>query len=186
MKKEIIFLTGNQDKIHSAQKVFADYTDTICLKTKKIKIPEIQSMEVQEVAENSVYTACKKLNRPVFKVDCGYYFVGLHGFPGALVKYFDKSISSNDLLRLLEGKSKKVVVRECLSYCEPGKNPVSFVEEIIAQIADRPQGKGGTIDKLIIYKGFNKPQAACEYNSVIEYWNKNLHHYEKLVHYLSR
>jgi len=55
------------------------------LKTQKINLPEIQSMDVQEVAEHFVKCACEKLGKPVFKVDCGYYLEGLNGFPGALV-----------------------------------------------------------------------------------------------------
>jgi len=185
VKKAIIFLTGNQDKINSAREVFKDYPEFV-LNTQKIDVPEIQSMDVREVAECFVKYACKKLNAPVFKVDCGYYFEGLNGFPGALVKYFDKNISSEDLVALLNGKSKKVTIRECLSYCEPGDIPISFTAELEATIAVKPEGKGGAIDKLIVYEGFDKPQAACDYDKIVAYWNEKLTHYRDFANYLRR
>jgi len=184
MKKEIIFLTGNQDKINSAREVFKDYPELV-LNTQKVDVPEIQSMDVCEVAEYSVRYACEKLNAPVFKVDCGYYFEGLNGFPGALVKYFDRSISSEDLVTLLNGKSKKVIVRECLSYCERGDNPVSFTAELEAVIAGKPEGEGGNIDRLIVYESFEKPQAACDYDKIVAYWNEKLTHYKDFAEYLT-
>ncbi len=184
MKKEITFLTGNKDKINSAGEVFKDYPSLV-LKIQDVDLPEIQSIDVKEVAEYYVKVACKKLNKPVFKTDCGYYFEGLNGFPGALVKYFDRNISSQDLLKLLENKSKKVIVRECLSYCEPGKVPVSFIAELQANIASKPKGNGGTIDKLIVYEGFKKPQAACDYDKIIAYWNARLTHYKDFANYLT-
>jgi len=185
MKKQIIFLTRNQDKINSAREAFKDYPELV-LKIRKIDVPEIQSMDVCEVAEYSVKCACAKLNLPVFKVDCGYYFEGLNGFPGALVKYFDRSISSEDLVNLLNGKSKKVTIKECLSYCEPGNDPVSFMSELEATVAAKPEGKGGAIDRLIVYEGFKKPQAACDYNEIVAYWNKKLTHYRDFANYFRR
>jgi len=184
MKKEITFLTGNQDKINSAREVFKNYPE-LTLNIQQIEIPEIQSMDVKEVAEYFVKCACKRLKVPVFKVDCGYYFQGLNGFPGALVKYLNISISSKDLIALLNGKSKKVTVRECLSYCEPGSDPISFIAELEAVISAKPEGKGNAIDRLIVYQGFEKPQAACDYNEVVAYWNKKLTHYRDFANYLT-
>jgi len=85
---------------------------------------------------------------------------------------------------VLNNKSKRVTVRECLSYCEPGNSPISFVAELEATIAAKPEGEGSTIDKLIIYDGFDKPQAAYNYNKIIAYWNQKLTHYKDFADYL--
>ncbi len=185
MKKKITFLTDNQDKINSAREVFKSYPELV-LKTQKIDLFEIQSTDVQKVAENFVKCACEKLGKPVFKVDCGYYFEGLNGFPGALVKYFDKSISSEDLVALLDNKSKRVTIRECLSYCEPSNSPISFIAELGATIAAKPEGEGGNINRLIVYEGFEKPQAACDYRKIVTYWNQKLTHYKDFANYLGK
>jgi len=185
MERKVVFLTGNQDKIKSAQEVFKEYPGFLLL-TQKIDVPEIQSLDVQEVAEYAVKWACEQLNEPVFKVDCGYYFEGLKGFPGALVKYFESTFSSEDILSLLGNKSRVVHVRECLSYCEPEREPASFVSQLEATIAQKPAGEGGSIDRLIVYKGFSRPQAACDYNQIVAYWNEHLTHYQKFADYLKK
>jgi len=183
MNKEIIFLTENKEKIDSARAVF-DLLPNITLKNVKLSLPEIQSMDVEEVVRYSVSEAVKILNAPVFKVDCGYYFEGLNNFPGALVKYFNQSFSTEDILKILEGKSRKVIIRECLAYAEPEKKIKTFVVQVTATIAETPMGDGGSIDRLVIYEGFDKPQAACDYNDIVKYWNKTLTHYKQLAEYL--
>lgn len=179
----ITFLTGNEDKINSAKAVFDNYPQ-IKLLNEKVETVEIQSLDVQEVAEYAVVEAANRLQKEVFKLDTGYYFKGLDGYPGALVKYFNKALTSSDILYLLEGKSKIVTIRECLSYCRPGGKPVSFTAELEASIVLVPQGEGGSIDRIIQYKGFRKPQAASEHEDIIKYWNQELDHYKRFAEYL--
>lgn len=182
---KLTYITGNQDKINSAKEVFSRYPN-IELVNQKIETPEIQSLDVKEVAEYSAKYAASKLNTPIMKMDCGYYLEALGGFPGPLVKYFQNAISSEDLLKLIEGKSRKVIVRECLSYCEPNKEPVSFVAEIEATMSPTPMGSGSVFDKLIVYDGFDLPQSACDYDRIVTYWNDHLDHYKRLADWLSK
>ncbi len=181
---EITFLTGNADKINSAKAVF-DQFPQIELLNEKVETVEIQSMDVQEVAEYAVVEAANRLGKGVFKLDSGYYFKGLNNYPGALVKYFNNALSSEDIIGLLRDKSKIVIVRECLSFCKPGGNPVSFIAELEAEIISEPQGEGGSIDKIIRYKGFEKPQAASNYDEIVKYWNSELDHYKQFAEYLT-
>ncbi len=182
-KIKITFLTGNKHKVASAKRVFDKYPQ-IELNVLKTQTVEIQSMNVEEVAKYTVWEAANRLKIPVFKMDSGYYFTGLNGFPGAFIKYFTQSLTSEDILRLLQGKSREVIVKESLAYCEPGKDPIAFAAQIIAKIGTKPMGQGSSIDKLIIYKGFDKPQAVCNYNKIVDYWNKHLDHYEKFAKWL--
>ena len=179
----ITFLTGNKSKIRSASRVFSKYPQ-IKLKTLKTHTVEIQSLDVEEVAKYAAWEAANRLGIPVFKMDAGYYFEALNGFPGAFIKYFNAALSPEDILKLLEGKSRKVVVKEALAYCEPGKHPVVFTAQVTAKIGTKPMGQGSSIDRLIIYEGFNKPQAACDKDKIIEYWNKHLDHYERFARWL--
>ncbi len=180
---EITFLTGNKDKINSAKRVFEKFPQ-VDIKFQKVETIEIQSMDVQEVAEFAVKEAVNRLNKSVFKVDTGYYFDGLNGYPGALVKFFDKYLTSEDILALLEGKSRNVCVRECLSFCEVGKEPISFVVDLNAKILNSPEGEGGSIDRIIQYEGFEHSQAASNYSDIVEYWSNKPNPYEQLAKYL--
>lgn len=180
---KITFLTGNEDKINSAIKAFEKFPQ-IDIEFQKVETIEIQSMDVKEVSEFAVKEVANRLNKSVFKVDTGYYFKGLNGYPGALVKFFNKALSSEDILTLLKGKSNDVCVKECLSFCEPGKDPVSFLVSLNAVILNSPEGEGGSIDRIIKYEGFEHSQAASDYSEIIKYWNKKLNHYERLANYL--
>ena len=79
---KITFLTGNEDKINSAIKAFEKFPQ-IDIEFQKVETIEIQSMDVKEVSEFAVKEVANRLNKSVFKVDTGYYFKGLNGYPGA-------------------------------------------------------------------------------------------------------
>ena len=88
---------------------------------------------------------------------------------------------------MLDGKSHKVTIRECISYCEPNSDPVSFVASIDAMIAEEPDGEeGSSIDKLIVYDGFCTTQAASNYDDIVKYWNDNLDHFTQFAEYMSK
>ncbi len=184
-KFKITFLTGNKFKIQSAKTAFKKYPE-IELLTLKTHTVEIQSLDVEEVAKYTVWEAANRLKIPVFKMDSGYYFTGLNGFPGPFIKYFVQSLTSEDILRLLQNKSKEVIIKESLAYCEPGQDPIAFTAEIKAQIAQKPMGQGSSVDRLIVYEGFDKPQAACNREEIIKYWNKHLNHYEQFAKWLMK
>lgn len=180
---QVTFLTGNQNKINSAKSAFSKYPE-IELVYEKTETIEIQSLDVQEVAEYAVIEASNRLGKNVFKLDVGYYFEALNGYPGAFIKYFDKVLSSEDFLYLIDGKSRKITIRECLSYCEPNGKPVSFVAELDASVALKPEGEGGSVDRIIKYDGFEGTQASSNYDDIVKYWNEKLDHYDRLAKYL--
>ncbi len=120
----------------------------------------------------------------VFKVDAGYYLDGLNGYPGALVKYFVQALTSKDILKLLQGKSREVRTRENLAFCKPGEEPVTFTSELTAHIASELEGIGCSLDRLIIYDGFRHAQAASDYKEVVRYWNAHLTPYRNFATWL--
>ena len=77
---QVTFLTGNQNKINSAKSAFSKYPE-IELVHEKTETIEIQSLDVQEVAEYAVIEASNRLGKNVFKLDVGYYFEALNGYP---------------------------------------------------------------------------------------------------------
>ena len=89
------------------------------------EVPEIQDPSSEEVAKWSAQWAANATNKPVAVTDAGYYITSLNGFPGSFIKYVNKWLTSDDLLRLMEGKEDRIVeVRESLAYCEPEREPI--------------------------------------------------------------
>ena len=180
----ITFITGNKDKIESAKKIFAKYPN-IQLLNQKIDTPEIQSMDVEKIALFSAEYASKLLNKTIMKLDCGYYIPALNNFPGPFVKYFQNSFTMDDFLSLMKRKKDRtIIIKESLALSTPGKISKVFTAEIKAKLAKVPRGEGGIFDRLVVYSGFDKPQAACNYQEIINYWNLHLDHYQKLAIYL--
>jgi XTP/dITP diphosphohydrolase len=180
----IIFVTGNKYKFSIAKKALIGLD--VKLLQRKIETPEIQSMDVCEIASFSAEWASAKLKKAVVVTDAGFYFVALNGFPGPLIKHVDKCFSADDYIRLMEGyKNRKVIVKECLAFSIPGKKTITFVSKTEGNIALRPCGKGiSSIDKVFIPKGYNRATAEMEMNEMLEFWKIKINCWQKLVGYL--
>lgn len=81
----LIFVTGNISKMQEASKVLK------CeLSQSNINLPELQSLDVEEVCIDKVKRAYEITKAPVIVEDTGLYIHKLNGFPGALIKFYEK------------------------------------------------------------------------------------------------
>ena len=96
--KTIVFVTGNPYKFEVAQKSFEN--SDINIVQQEIETPEIQSTDVKEIASYSAKWAAEKLGKPVVLTDAGYYIKTLNGFPGPFIKYINKWLTAEDVLKL--------------------------------------------------------------------------------------
>jgi XTP/dITP diphosphohydrolase len=144
----------------------------IVLKLARIEIPEIQSSVVEEIAEQSSIWASQHLNQPVAVTDTGFYIQALNGFPGPFVKFVNEWLSVEDYLNLMHGKEDRTVeIRECLAYCRPGEEPVSFCSSHLGQLATRPgRRKGTAIEQLVVPRGFSVPISEIPLEELVSYW----------------
>jgi XTP/dITP diphosphohydrolase len=182
---EVVCITGNKNKMAITQKVFSQYK--IDLKQENIETPEIQSFSTQEIAEYSAEYGANFLKKPVIKTDVGYYIEALNGFPGPFVKYICQWFSVDDLLKMAEiKKDRRVIIRETIAFCEPGKKAVSFTGEVKGKLALKPQGEGTIFDQLLILDGFNRPQGMLSKKDLLNYWDKNHGYYHDLAKYIAR
>ena len=129
-------------------------------------------------------------DKPVAVTDAGYYFEALNGFPGPFIKYINQWLASEDLLRLMKGKQNRiVVVKGCLAYCEPGKEPVTFLSEISGTIANKAvktQKEDSTsINEIFIPEGYDKVDTEIPREEMIKFWAKTKDYWKKLADYLS-
>lgn len=186
MTNKIYFVTGNIYKFQVAQKALEGTGNELI--QEKLETPEIQSTSVEEIASYSAKWAAEKTGKPVTVTDAGYYIETLNGFPGPFIKYINQWLTSEDLIKLMEGQTnRKVVVREGLAYCEPGEEPVVFIGESIGSVAPRPvitDKQGSTpINEIFIPDGYNKVETEISKDEMIEFWAKR-DPWKKLAQYL--
>lgn len=181
--KKVTFLTGNKGKWEIAKSIFADYG--IELLQDKIETPEIQTLSVEEVAKFSVSYAVEKTGLNVMVSDVGHYIPALGGFPGPFIKFINQTLTPEDVLALMQGKQdRRVILRECFAYAEPNQEPVTFISEQQALIANLPEGEGSTIDRLLILEGFDRPKGTYSSDVIFEHWKNSLGGYHDLAKHI--
>ncbi len=187
--KSLIFVTGNTYKFEVAKNSLRSMGyEAIQV---KLDTPEIQSMEVTEIASYSAKWAAEKLGKPVTLMDAGYYIEALNGFPGPFIKFINKWLNSEDLLKLMTGKTNRnITMKFCLAYCEPAKTAVTFLSEVhgtIAQKAFKSDKIGVTpIDEILIPEGFDKTDSQISREDMIKFWSKTESYWKELAEYLSK
>ena len=178
---KICYVTGNKGKIELAKLIFKD-TD-VEIEQIDIDVPEIQSLDTEEVAKYSAEYASKLLNKPVLKNDSGLYVKALNGFPGALAKYAEENIGAEGYCRMLEGKEKECYWTESLAYAYPGEEAVVFTSKSYGKIADTPrEGRGYPFDKIFIPENDDRTFSQMTLEEQLSYFNQDA--YFKILEYI--
>lgn len=170
MTKTLFYVTGNDIKFCIAKKVFQD--TGINLIQKSLDTPEIQSKRVEDIAVFSAKWASKELNQAVVVTDAGFYIEALNGFPGPFIKFVNEWFSADDYLNLMSRQTNRaIIVRDCLVYCHPNKEPIAFIGEYKGSIADKAGRKAKIpIEQLFIPEGYNKPISEMSPEAALAYW----------------
>ena len=98
--KKLYYATSNNWKFERAKDYFKKLG--VDIEQFDIEIPEIRSDSVSEVAKDKAIFAYKKLKKPVFVMDAGFFITALKGFPATNVKLAEKYLGSEGILKLME------------------------------------------------------------------------------------
>lgn len=148
----LTFVTGNKAKakqltLHLDRSVVHENLD----------VPEMQSLEVEEVATQKAQWAFERLGKPVLVEDTALAFNALGGLPGPLVKWFLVALENKGMTQLLAGYDDRSAVAEvCFAYCD-GSITKTFKNTVHGSIADSPRGEHGFgWDPIFIPEGHTK------------------------------
>lgn len=108
-----------------------------------LDLPEPQSLDPSEVVEAKVRTAFERLRRPVLVEDSGLEIAAWGGFPGALVKWLEKSAGLEAFTRMLDGFPDRGARAVCALACFDGKSVVTARGVADGSIAPAPRGASG-------------------------------------------
>jgi XTP/dITP diphosphohydrolase len=130
----VFFATNNFNKFNEARSILTEFG--IAAGMLRVKVLEIQSDSLEEIAKTSVKDAFNRCHLPVIVEDAGLFVDALKGFPGPYAAYVYKTISNPGLLKLMENvKDRKAIFRSVIAYYDGQSAPVCFEGEAAGRIA---------------------------------------------------
>ena len=131
------FVTGRSEKVEEAHRM--GYP----LECIALDLPEPQALDPGEIARVKVRAAYEKLNRPVVVDDSGLEVIAWGGFPGALVKWLEKSAGLATITRMLDPFPDRRARAVCVLACFDGEKLVAVRGVTEGEIALTPRGERG-------------------------------------------
>jgi non-canonical purine NTP pyrophosphatase (RdgB/HAM1 family) len=138
MLKEIHFATGNPGKLEELQDILPLPVHQIDL-----DLPEVQALAVADVVEAKAREAYRQTDGPVLIEDTGLHFEAWDGLPGALIKWFLKTVGNAGLCQMMEGWENRAATAITILGFFDGNAFHSFAGEIKGRIVETPRGDGG-------------------------------------------
>jgi XTP/dITP diphosphohydrolase len=144
-----VFVTSNPNKWQEAQRILGHAIERV-----DFELPEVQAETVAEVALAKVRAAYDRLKRPVIVEDAGVELLGLGGFPGPYIKYWEKLGGLASICRAADGLGDRRVRAVCaLGICSDAGSEV--VEgSVDGLLSLQPRGQAGFgWDAVFVPKG---------------------------------
>lgn len=146
----MLLITQNENKVREFEEILG-----FKIEFQSLDLEEIQEVEIEKVSEDKAKKAYQIVNEPVVVEDIGLFFDELNGLPGALIKWFEKRLSYNQICNLIQ-KNRGATAKICISYFN-GKELQQFLGEIRGSIALNPRGENGFgWDSIFIPEGYVK------------------------------
>ncbi|KAI8450532.1 inosine triphosphatase [Phakopsora pachyrhizi] len=141
MKLELVFVTGNPNKLKEVKKILELTGSSIRLISKDLDLPELQGPSTREISIEKVKSAVRLINGPCITEDTALCFKALNGLPGPYIKWFLKDVGLEGLNKMLQGFTNKEATALCtFSYIEgPGMEPIIFEGSTSGKIVE-PRG----------------------------------------------
>lgn len=148
----IYIATGNANKVREIQAILNTPVEQV-----EIDLSEIQAIDVEEVIEHKAREAYLRLGRPVLVEDTGLSIHAWNGLPGALVRWFLKTVGPAGICQMLDPfPDRTATAKTCLGLFDGAQARV-FTGQIDGAIAPSPRGEGGFgWDSIFIPAGSQK------------------------------
>ncbi|HEY4509499.1 MAG TPA: non-canonical purine NTP pyrophosphatase [Candidatus Paceibacterota bacterium] len=175
------FVTQNKNKLADARKLLPEFE----IEHIDFEVPEIQSLDLKEIAKKKLEYAYNKIKQPCFVMDASLSFDCLNGFPGPFIKWwFEKTVGAEKTCEI----AKLFNVFGCqwttvLGYFD-GKDTHFLEETIIGTLPTEPKGTNGYHwDTIFIPEGETKTFAEMSFEEKQSYapTKKLLHKLREIV-----
>ena len=133
----LVFVTSRAEKAAEAARL------GFSVERLDVDLPEPQALDPSEVVDAKARSAYALLERPVIVEDSGLAVRAWGGFPGALVRWLEKSAGVAAMAKMLDGFPDRSATAICaIAYCDGGE-VVSARGEVSGSIAPSPRGSQG-------------------------------------------
>jgi non-canonical purine NTP pyrophosphatase (RdgB/HAM1 family) len=138
MPDQLLFVSSNPGKAREVEAILG-----IPIERLDLDVPEIQALDVEEVARQKALTAFQHVGRPVVVEDTGLYIDALGGLPGALVRWFLGTVGPEGICALIPPSADRGArARTAVALCD-GESVEVLTGETRGEIAVSPRGVGG-------------------------------------------
>lgn len=164
MTRELVFVTGNANKLREVREILAlTPSFPFTLINKELDVPEVQG-STADVARAKCKAAAKQLNGPCITEDTALAFTALGGLPGPYIKDFLAKLGLEGLNTLLDGfPDRSATAITTFAYCESADaEPLIFEGKTEGKIVSaRGQNRFGW-DPIIEIDGTGKTYSEME------------------------
>ena len=136
---QLKFVTGNSNKLREAQEILGIEME----QGRADHLHEIQTNDIRQLVEHKVTEAWREFQCPVLVEDSGLIFTAWNGLPGALVKWFEKSVGCEGMLKMLESFENRQAEAVCLAAVYDGKTMVIGEGRVPGTISREIRGTQG-------------------------------------------
>lgn len=133
-----IFVTGNPGKLAEAERLCG-----VEIQAADIDLPEIQSLDIEEVLRAKATEAFQRLRQPVVVDETALELAAFNGFPGVLIKWMLQSLGAEGLARSARDLGDPRASAKCgLLYRSEDRE--LFAQGVTnGQLVVPPRGEGG-------------------------------------------
>jgi len=164
---QLIFVTKNKNKLADAQKLLPDYE----IENVKFDVPEIQSLDPKEIAQEKLRIAYEKLQKPCFVMDTSLSFECLNGFPGPFIKFwYEESVGAEKTCKIANLFNEHgCEFKTILGYFD-GQEAHFFEEIVKGALPTEPRGTFGyTWDNIFMPAGETRTFAEMTFEEKHQY-----------------
>ena len=146
---KITFVTSNMNKAKEVALILENFG--IHVEHVNLRLTEIQSASLEEIAKASATEAADRVGKPVIVEDSGLFIKSLNGFPGPFSSYVQKTIGNKGVLKLMSGMDdREASFKSVVGYCDSKGKASSFTGDVPGKISHRERGEVWAFDPIFI------------------------------------
>jgi len=148
---DLVVVTTSKDKLADINQILGTNH-----KVSKIDIPEIQSLDLDEVIREKAKAAYKIIKRPILVEDVSLEIKELKGLPGTFVKFFLSTLGTEGTVALIGNKKTGTKVTAAVAIYD-GRQLKVFKGKVYGTLSPKNKGPYGFgFDKVFIPNGHNQ------------------------------